>query len=128
MSSGNEFTVKVTGYRETALAFRAFDVELQKALKARTKGLAIPVRDDIRARAARYGAQVSAKIRARFSGYVAFVDTAAKKSDNPALRRANFADLVYRHAYEPAAEAHTAEVEAGYQTMLDELIAASGFA
>lgn len=122
-----EFTVKVTGYRETALAFRAFDVELQKQLKAETKLLAIPVRDDIRDRAARYGDRVTSGIRARFSSYVAFVDTSRKKSAVAAMRRPNFAGLLYDTAFEPAAEAHWPEVVAGYELMIDRLVVESGF-
>ena len=122
-----EFTVKVTGYQETVAAFKRFEDGLDKQLKAETKALAIPIRDDVRARAERFGDRVASGVRARFARYVAFVDTSRRKSANESLRRANFAGLLYDTAFAPAADAHAGEVAAKYEEMIGRLIAETGF-
>jgi hypothetical protein len=121
------FKVVVKGAPEVAAAFLKFDIDLELEMMAGPKKTAAALRDDVAGRAARFGDSVAANIRARYQGPVAVVESAASQSGDASRRRWNFADELWRRAFEPAISGREEEIYASYELMLDRLIATSGF-
>ena len=128
MAQGNTpIKIKVTGAAETAAAFLEFDALLQAAIRAESMRQAGRVRDDIAGRASRYGDSVAAGIQAISRGYEAAVESVVGVTGDESHRRPNFGGLLWRHAFEPAADAAEAGVYRGYEAMIDALVAETGF-
>lgn len=119
--------IKVTGAAETAAAFLEFDALLQAGVRAEAMRQAGPLRDDIAGLASRYGDSVAAGIQAISRGYDAAVESVIGVTGDASLRRPNFGGLLWRHAFEPAANAAEGRVYRGYEEMIDALVVETGF-
>jgi hypothetical protein len=120
--------IKVHGLAELQRTFARIDKNLSKEVRKELREVAVPVRDDAAARAAREIRNITppwARMRigvTRHSVYVAPVERGRRSE----LRRPNLAGLLMDRAMQPALDAHEDDIEHALGEMLDNLMEKHG--
>jgi hypothetical protein len=117
----SSFTVRVTGYREAARAFRKAEGDVDSIWKQEMREAGDIVKGDATGRGARYSGIGPYRTAVRQGG-VAVEQTAGKVTG----ARGDFGALQMRNVLEPALEANVDAVNAKVEQGLDRVVGSAG--
>lgn len=118
-------TIHVQGLRELQRAFRAAGGDLPRELRRELVRVGKPAESDARSRLSQYSTRSAGGIRARVRGGSTLV--LEQRRGRVTGKRPDWGARQMRRALLPARAAHTQELIAGLEEMLDRLAGHNGF-